>query len=273
MGSVDETISAVLGEWRFDEQVSRAFDNHVRKSVPFYDELQRMVVELSEYFVADGSVIYDLGCSTGETLHRLTEYHAGKENLQLIGVELSEAMIAEARRKVTSPKVRFRRTNIVELDFSPRPHLVTSLFTLQFLRLAERRQLLDRLGQTLVEGGALLLVEKTRGTSSAFEDMWTELYWDFKRRQGLTAEQVLEKAASLRGVLNPLTPQENVSILQQSGFTRVEPFFKWYNWTGFLAVKNQCLTRSDEQTYAQGESTRAGQPGPAGGTRVDTERG
>lgn len=241
MGNVDETITAVPGEWRFDEEVSKAFDSHVRKSVPFYDELQRMVVELSEYFVSDGSVIYDLGSSTGETLYRLATYHAGKENLQLIGVEVSDSMIEEARRKVTSTNVRFRHSNILDIEFSPPPDLVTSLFTLQFLRLAERRRLLERLADAMVEGGALLLVEKTRGDNSEFEDIWTELYWDFKRRNGLTPEQVLEKAGSLRGVLNPLTQKENLLMLQQSGFDRVEPFFKWYNWTGFIAVKNRCI--------------------------------
>lgn len=244
MSSADDTISAVPGEWRFDEQVSRAFDSHVRKSVPFYDELQRMVVELSEYFVADRGVVYDLGSSTGETLYRLAEYHKGKENLQLIGVEVSESMIEEARKKVTAPSVSFRRSNILDIEFSPPPDLVTSLFTLQFLRLAERRHLLARLGEAMVEGGALLLVEKTRGNNASFEDMWTELYWDFKRRQGLTPEQVLEKAGSLRGVLNPLTLEENLRLLNQCGFGEVEPFFKWYNWSGFLAIKNHCLGSS-----------------------------
>lgn len=257
MANVDETISAVPGEWRFNEEVSRAFDSHVRKSVPFYDEIQRMVVELSEYFVSDGSVVYDLGSSTGETLYRLAEYHAGKENLQLTGVEVSEAMIEEARRKVTSPSVGFRHSNVLDVEFSPPPDLVTSVFTLQFLRLAERRRLLRRLGEALVEGGALLLLEKTRGDSAAFEDMWTELYWDFKRRQGLTPEEVLGKAESLRGVLNPLTQEENLALLRQSGFSRVEPFFKWYNWTGFLAVKNQCLgapgTAGQDAPYTDGD--------------------
>jgi hypothetical protein len=37
----------------------------VRKGVPFYDEIQRMVVELSEYFVRDLGVVYDLGSSKG----------------------------------------------------------------------------------------------------------------------------------------------------------------------------------------------------------------
>lgn len=256
MGSVDETISAVPGEWRFNDEVSRAFDSHVRKSVPFYEQLQQMVVDISEYFVVDGSVVYDLGCSTGETLSRLAEHHCGKHNLQLIGIELSEAMIGEARRKVRSPNVQFRHGNILDVDFSPPPDLVTSLFTLQFLRLAERRELLRRLGQTIVEGGALLLVEKTRGNDSCFEDMWIDLHWDFKRRRGLTADQVLEKSQSLRGVLNPRTLDENLNLLRQSGFSHVEPFFKWCNWTGFLAIKNLCLGKDDEVMTSAAEAAQ-----------------
>jgi tRNA (cmo5U34)-methyltransferase len=244
---VDDTISAVPGAWRFDAEVSRAFDAHVRKSVPFYDELQRMVVELSDYFVRDQSAIYDLGSSTGATLDLLAARHEAKENAQFIGVDLSESMVQEAQARVKRPNVRFLHKNVTEVEFAPPPNFVISLYTLQFLTLTERRQLLTRVNAGLVEGGALLLAEKTRAENTFFEDVWLELHWDFKRRQGLTAEQILEKANSLRGVLNPLTTEENLDLLSQTGFSRVEVFLKWYNWTGFLAVKNECLVRSQPQ--------------------------
>ena len=47
---VDDTISAVPGEVAFDNNVSKAFDAHVRKNVPFYDEIQRMVIESASNF-------------------------------------------------------------------------------------------------------------------------------------------------------------------------------------------------------------------------------
>ena len=87
---VDDTISAVPGEWRFDKNVSKAFDSHVRKSVPFYDEIQRMVTEISEYFVRDHCVVYDLGSSTGTTLDLLSSAHAGKEDAQFIWIRLEQ---------------------------------------------------------------------------------------------------------------------------------------------------------------------------------------
>jgi tRNA (cmo5U34)-methyltransferase len=241
---VDDTISAVPGEWRFDKNVSQAFDSHVHKSVPFYDEIQRMVIELSEYFVRDHSVVYDLGSSTGTTLDLLSSVHAGKEDVQFIGFDLSKFMIKEARKKVNRPSVRFHHKNIMDVEFSPPANFLTSLFTIQFLTLAERRTLLTRINEGLTEGGGVLIVEKVSAEHSCFEDIWAELYWDFKRRQGLTPEQILEKANSIRGVLKPLTADENIDLLWQTGYSQVEVFFKWYNWAGFLAVKNQCVTSS-----------------------------
>ena len=87
----------------------------------------------------------------------------------------------------------------------------------------------------------MLIVEKVSAEHSVFEDMWTELYWDFKRRQGFTPEQILEKANSIRGVMKPLTIEENLDILWQTGYRRVDIFFKWYNWAGILAIKNQVV--------------------------------
>ena len=241
---VGDTISAVPGEWRFDKNVSKAFDAHVRKSVPFYDEIQRMVIEISEYFVRDHCVVYDLGSSTGTTLDLLSSAHAGKEDAQFIGFDLSKFMIKEARKKVDRPNVRFYHKNIMDVEFSPPAHFMTSLFTMQFLTLAERRTLLARIHEGLIEGGGLLIVEKVSAEHSCFEEIWTELYWDFKRRQGFSPEQILEKANSIRGVLKPLTANENIDLLRQTGYSQVEVFFKWYNWAGFLAVKNECVTPS-----------------------------
>lgn len=262
---VDDAISAVPGAWRFDAEVSAAFDSHVRKSVPFYDELQRMVLELSEYFVRDQSVVFDLGSSTGTTLEMLAAAHEQKHDVQFIGFDVSESMVEEACKKRVRPNVRFFHKNILDVEFTPAPNFVTSLYTLQFLTLAERRQLLHRISEGMVEGGGLLVVEKVRAETAFFEDIWLELFWDFKRRQGLTPEQILDKANSIRGVLNPLTCEENIDLLKQTGFDRVEIFFKWYNWAGFLAVKNHCLSsssatsRGKEGSWTQGGAARGEQ--------------
>ena len=72
-GRADELITAVPGGWEFNEEVAEHFDEHVRRSVPLYDEAQQMVVDLSEWFVRDDSTVYDIGSATGETIARLMQ--------------------------------------------------------------------------------------------------------------------------------------------------------------------------------------------------------
>ena len=55
------------GKWKFDKEVVLEFDNHVRQSVPMYDEIQNMIAELSVWFLQNDTSYYDIGSSTGHT--------------------------------------------------------------------------------------------------------------------------------------------------------------------------------------------------------------
>ena len=65
-----ETQEAI-GDFTFGEKVVSVFDDMVGRSVPFYDEMQRMITELATDFATPDSNIYDLGCSTGTTILNL----------------------------------------------------------------------------------------------------------------------------------------------------------------------------------------------------------
>ena len=53
----------------------------------------------------------------------LSSVHAGKEDVQSIGFDLSKFMVKEARKKVNRPNVRFHHENIMDVEFSPPPVL------------------------------------------------------------------------------------------------------------------------------------------------------
>jgi len=236
---VDKLITAVPGEWEFNKEVTQSFDDHVRKSVPLYDEIQRMVIEMSEWFVRDGSVIYDLGSSTGETISLLLKKHSGKKNVKFIGIENSISMIEAAKKKCNTKNVQFLHQDITQTAEFPNADFITALYTFQFLPLKNRIKVLQRIYNDLSEGGVFVMVEKIRAENSFLEDMWMELYWDFKRNQGLTDNMILQKARSLRGVLFPLTLTENMNILKQVGFSNIDTFVKWYNFAGIIALKSR----------------------------------
>jgi len=221
--------------WEFDEQVSEQFEQHVRKSLPFYERLQTMVVSISDYFVADHEAIYDLGCSTGETISRLQLRHPDK-NLRFIGLDSSSSMIKKASTLNMLPNMQFQVATLEDYIFPTKSPLIMALLTLHFLPIYKRKKLLERIFDTLHEGGCFILVEKTYSRSPVMQNMWGNLLHDDKLQQGFSHQEVIEKEQSLRGVLIPLSVKENIQLLESIGY-EVDIFFKQWNFTGFVAVK------------------------------------
>ena len=80
-----------VADFAFGEKVASVFDDMLLRSVPFYEEMQRMIAELSADFAVDGTNIYDLGCSTGTTLLHLASQLP--QRVKFIGVDNSEEML------------------------------------------------------------------------------------------------------------------------------------------------------------------------------------
>ena len=221
--------------WEFNQQVTDEFEHHVRKSLPFYERLQEMVVGISDYFVMDHEVVYDLGSSTGETITRLEKRHPHK-SLRYVGLDSSPSMNEKASLMYASPSIQFQTASLEDYSFPSKSPFILSLFTLHFLPIHKRKVVIQRIFNALYEGGCFILVEKTHSESPLMQNMWSHLHYEDKLQQGFTHQEVLSKEQSLRGVLNPLSVQENIALLTAIGF-QVDIFFKEWNFTGFVAIK------------------------------------
>ena len=77
--NVGDDISAGKGRWSFSGKVSKTFDEHVDRSVPFYKEGHQLIVDMQEFFLQEESVCYEIGCSTGTLTKLLSENNANKK--------------------------------------------------------------------------------------------------------------------------------------------------------------------------------------------------
>ncbi|MBL5945870.1 methyltransferase domain-containing protein [Enterobacter asburiae] len=84
-------------DFRFDEQVAGVFDDIVDRSVPFYQEIQRMVVELAADYAAPGSQLCDIGCATGTTLALMDSVVS--PDVSFTGIDNSPEMLEKCRIK------------------------------------------------------------------------------------------------------------------------------------------------------------------------------
>ena len=239
MATVGDGIEATNANWSFSGSVAEDFDEHVSKSVPLYHEGQKIICDLSDFFIKDDSIAYELGCSTGELTLKLAQHNKLKSSAKFIGFDIEEEMINLANKKKEKLKIEnvdFAIDDIVQTQLQ-KSDFISSYYTIQFIRPSQRQLLLDKIYNSLNWGGAFLFFEKVRANDARFQDITTSLYNEYKISQGYTAEEIFTKSRSLKGVLEPFSTQGNLDMLKRAGFVDIITVFKYLSFEGFLAIK------------------------------------
>ena len=107
---------------------------------------------------------------------------------------------------------------------------------LQEVRPLKRKPLMAEIHRGLREGGCLLLVEATLGSSSLVNNLFAG--HRAGRMQG--TRSIDGTGETLWGVSQALIPNafsEEHGLLVRAGFRSVELFFAWYGVSGFIAIK------------------------------------
>lgn len=236
MGSVGDKISAANASWTFGGDVAESFDAHVERSIPLYHEGHDLAAKISDFFLTESSVCYELGCSTGTLTHMMAARHADR-GVRFIGIDNQENMTQKAAQRAEGMAgVSFSTMDIVDVELEP-CDLVVAYYTIQFIRPKHRQNVFNEIYRALNWGGAFLLFEKVRACDARFQDIATAVYTDFKLDQGYDPEEIIGKARSLKGILEPFSTQGNLDLLGRAGFQDVLPIFKYVCFEGFLAIK------------------------------------
>jgi tRNA (cmo5U34)-methyltransferase len=226
-------------KFEFNERVAEVFDDMLDRSVPFYKQVVEMAVEILGRSLLADDTVYDLGCSTGTTLLHLARMLESK-NLKFIGVDNSKAMLDKALRKAQmfsmADRIVFNEQDITQANFSGAGGVIVN-YTLQFIKPSMRLEFLNNIHIGLRTGGVLILSEKVISPDKEFNEQFRDSYHQYKKRRGYSELEIANKREALENVLIPLSIQENVDMLLQAGFSRVETFFQWFNFVSFIACK------------------------------------
>ncbi len=235
--SVGEEIVAKEASWTFGGKTSKTFTNHVRKSVPFYDAGHELICKLSDYFVKDSSVCYDLGTSTGCLLDKLIERHKYRTEVEWVGMDVEPNMIRQARKEMKHKKnVKLVVANMSHFPYQ-KSDLIISNYTMQFVPPYTRQETFNKIFEALNWGGGFILFEKVRACDARFQDINTTLYTDYKLEQGYSPDEIIAKTKSLKGVLEPFSTHGNLDLFKRAGFVDIITVYKYLCFEGFLAIK------------------------------------
>lgn len=231
-----------IHDFEFNQEVADVFDDMINRSVPFYKEQHSMIRNIAKKFFIPGTCIYDLGCSTGTTLIDLCRDIT--QPATFVGYDNSPPMLEKANEKIEQTKLadyinlEYQDLNKDSSDIKlDNASVITMLWTLQFVRPQLRENLIKRIYQSLVRGGVFIVAEKILLNDKHINRFLIDIYYDYKKKNEYTDEEIIRKREALENVLVPLSTEENIEMFKKCGFENVDTFFQAYNFAAFLCVK------------------------------------
>lgn len=227
------------GDFVFDDAVAAVFNDMINRSVPGYGTIISMIAVLAEKYCQENTSIYDLGCSLGAASIAIAKQLSCRE-YQIVAVDSSDAMVNKlrqtlARSDIATP-IELRCENILDTKLENASVVVLN-FTLQFIPVSHRADLLRHIYQGMEPGGILILSEKIKFPDQALDELFIEIYHSFKEKKGYSKLEISQKRTALENVLIPEPIDIHVQRLREAGFMNMDVWFQCFNFASLVAFK------------------------------------
>jgi tRNA (cmo5U34)-methyltransferase len=223
----------------FDRSVVEIFPDMIQRSVPGYQTIINHTGELADRFVQNNSHCYDLGCSLGASTLAIRERIAGR-NATIFAVDNSQAML-DKLATILATQTSDSDTQLIANDICDikitNASLVVLNFTLQFIPLARRSELISNIYNGLNPNGCLIISEKLHFEPESLNQLLTDLHHQFKRDQGYSDLEISQKRDAIDKVLLPESLTTHIQRLKDCGFKSASPWFQCYNFGSLIAIK------------------------------------
>jgi len=239
-----QSLNAV-GSFKFDARVADVFNDMISRSVPGYQQILEMLPTLVKQISLDEchqeKRYYDLGCSLGAGMLAISQGLTKQDssNQTIIGIDNSADMLTEAKTKLAAFNefnFELKQQNIQQTQIS-NAALVLMNFTLQFIPLDERSDIIKNIYHGLNKGGALILSEKIKFENSKTHQLLTDIHHQYKADQGYSQLEIAKKRDAIENVLIPETLDNHIQRLKGAGFKVVTPWVQNLQFVSILAIK------------------------------------
>ncbi len=223
-------------KFEFDEAVASVFDDMLSRSVPFYDEVRKLIISLILAEEREDRKVLDLGSSTAKFLLDLhSKMHT---NMKLKGLDNSQAMLDRAEQKCQAfgANIELELADMLTYKYCEEDVIVAN-YTLQFIRPMQRVELIRKLYDGLKDDGVFIFSEKVVFEDKKLDKELIDVYYDYKKEQGYSEYEIAQKREALENVLIPFTIKENIQMCKDAGFKNIETVFQWANFVTFIVKK------------------------------------
>jgi tRNA (cmo5U34)-methyltransferase len=216
------------------------FDEEVTVSLPYYQSFHVETVNLIKAIGIKPETWLDTGCGTGAMINRAIKEFP---DTKFILCDPSVEMLHEAQQKLKSypfGDILFLKPFNTQ-DFPPgicaSPDVITAIQSHHYLSPHQRKKATQACYELLRDDGVYITFENVR----LFTEEGTEIgkrYWkDFQLRGGRDSDAVDAHLNRFDREFFPITVEEHLHLLRETGFRVVELFWFSYMQAGFYGIK------------------------------------
>jgi len=218
---------------------SNIYDKNIRMTLPFYKEFYTETADIIKTITPTPRNWLDTGCGTSHMIEV-----ASKEfvNTNFYISDPSKEMIEISEQKLNQNNIKHKtlgshKTEDIPDSYNNKFNVITAILSHHYLNKNERTEAFNKCYDLLENKGVFVNFEITKPTSDTATKISIERWKNAQISMGKTEDQATKHLSRYGKEYYPITLNEHISLLKQSGFKTIELFWLSHMQAGFYAIK------------------------------------
>ncbi len=210
------------------------YDKQIKRTLPFYEEMFRQVVDIVRILNLQSLRWLDVGCGTGKMARTVLDNF---DIQKMVGIDVEKEMLERARGLCNDQKVKFLQYDVRELPYQEMFDIVTAIQINHYFRKDERIAAMKNCYDALSKNGIYISFENFAPDSEEAAALYLERWKEFQIANGKTKEDADLHIKRYGQNYFPISISESIGLLKDCGFRMVEILWVSYMQVGILARK------------------------------------
>jgi tRNA (cmo5U34)-methyltransferase len=216
------------------------YDTKISTVLPYYRSFHEETINLIGSLPEKPEIWMDTGCGTGTFISKAIEHFPDTKFLML---DPSEGMLKQTREKLSScpcDRVEILEASATQ-DFTreldKKPDVITAIQCHHYLDMENRKKAVGKCYELLNEGGFFITFENISPLTEEGISVGKRYWGEFQRVHKRTEDEIKIHLQRFGTEYFPITVEEHLKLLRETGFRTVELFWYSYMQAGFYCIK------------------------------------
>jgi tRNA (cmo5U34)-methyltransferase len=224
----------------FTPHLPEDYDARISDVLPYYSSFHQETVRLVKSLPSSPKVWLDTGCGTGSLINKVIDEFPDTKFLLL---DPSEGMLEQAKQKLSScpaERLEFLKTSPTQefsQELEEKPDVITAIQCHHYLSREGRARATRVCYDLLKEGGIYITFENIRPLTEEGVAIGKRYWGNFQSVHGRSEEEIQKHLERFDTEYFPITIEEHLKLLRETGFRTVELLWYSYMQAGFYCIK------------------------------------